>query len=302
MSLNVESILYDLGIDVLRESGDELIAKCPLHLQRTGREDGNPSWSINSVTYVHHCFSCGYGGTLNSLYRDVAGDVPEDLEWELSKQSVLSTINRPKKEAYTAPTVSEWTLSQYSDVPDVLLSRRHLHRSSVDYFEVRWDRTRRVWVIPIRSPDGELMGFQYRQRGTVLNDPPGMEKSRTLFGLNLFRDYNTITVVESPLDAVRFWNIKVPCVATFGAGVSEFQTRLLARHFSTTIIALDNDAPGRSASQRLSNALHRRGSAVFFFDYDSVKVKDPGDIDDDKSLQAAWRSATLLLARNRVGS
>jgi len=93
MLLNIEGILYSLDIHVLRESGDELLAKCPLHLQRTGKEDGHPSWSINSKTYVHHCFSCGYAGTLTTLYRDLVGEVPEDLEWELSKQSVLAALD-----------------------------------------------------------------------------------------------------------------------------------------------------------------------------------------------------------------
>lgn len=295
MPLNVEGILYDLGVEVIRESGDELIAKCPQHLQRTGREDAHPSWSMNTETYVHHCFSCGYSGTLNSLYRDLLGEVPEDLEWELSKQSVIASVSRVREPEHKAPEVNEWVLSQYVGVPGPLLERRRIRRESADFFGVRWDRTNGVWVIPIRDIDGGLMGFQYRQKGIVLNNPTGMEKSKTLFGMHLFKDENTITVVESPLDAVRFWNIGVPAVATFGAGVSEEQVRLLSRYFTVVIIAMDDDAAGQRAGVYLRKELKRRGTAVFFFDYSGLEVKDPGDVNSDEDLQKAWQAATILL-------
>lgn len=293
MSLDLEVILHSIGIEVLKERGDELIAKCPMHLARTGREDGHPSWSINSMTYVHHCFSCGYAGTLNMLYRDLMGEVPENLEWELSKQSVIASLDRPKEEApTTGPRVSEWTLNNYVDVPDALLKRRYLLRESIDMFGVRWDKIQRSWVIPIRTPSGDLMGFQFRQVGLVLNHPVGMEKAKTLFGLHLFRSEPRITLVESPLDAVRFYNIGIPAVSSFGASISGDQIDLLARNYRSVISALDNDGAGNRAAHTLQHALRKRGCVVIPFDYSGLEVKDPGDVPSDALLLQAWNRST----------
>lgn len=294
MSLDVESILYGLDIEVLKERGDELIARCPQHRERTGAEDANPSWSINSKTYVHHCFSCGYSGTLNMLYQDIRGDIPEDLEWELSKQSVLSTLQRTGKEKSKSDQISEWSLHQYGDVPDRLLLRRRLTRASADFFGIRWDSVSKAWVIPIRDPNGGLMGFQFRQKGSVINHPPGMEKSSTLFGLHLFYDQSRITVVESPLDAVRFHVIGVPAVSSFGASVSGRQVELLARHFQQVVSAMDNDPPGVRATEFLRRELVRKGASVLPLDYSGLGVKDPGDVESDGHLLRAWRRSAAL--------
>lgn len=295
-SLDIESILYDIGITVIRESGDELVAKCPGHQARTGKEDAHPSWSINAKTYAHYCFSCGYSGTLTTLYQEMVGEVPEDLEWELSKRSVILSLVKEERaeEVPEGPSVDEWTLSQYTDVPDRLLERRGLLRASVDHFGVRWDSVAKTWVIPIRTPDGDLMGFQFRQKGQVINHPTGMEKATTLFGLNLFKHQSDITVVESPLDAVRFMNVGVTAVSTFGAGVSDEQVTLLARNFRMIISAMDNDAPGQRATEYMRSVLRRRGSVVIPFDYTGLQVKDPGDIKWDANLRDAWEKSILL--------
>jgi DNA primase len=62
----IEGVLLSLGIETVQRN-DELTGLCPMHLERTGREDSRPSWSMNAETGVHHCFSCGYKGTLVSL-------------------------------------------------------------------------------------------------------------------------------------------------------------------------------------------------------------------------------------------
>lgn len=138
------------------------------------------------------------------------------------------------------------------------------------------------------------MGFQFRQKGTVINHPPGMEKSKTLFGFHLFSNENRITVVESPLDAVRLNDIGVPAVSSFGASVSHDQVSLLARHFRYVVTAMDNDEPGRRANEFLRRSLVHRGCVVFNFSYFGLEAKDPGDVEDNGVLREAWdRSVSL---------
>jgi DNA primase len=294
MSLDVESILYSIGVEVLRESGDEVLGKCPMHLQRTGKEDAHPSWSINSKTYVHHCFSCGYAGTLTSLYRDLVGEVPDDLEWELSKKSLNLSVDKPKQQATSGPTISEWSLGNYSSLPEKLMLRRNLRREAVDFFEIKWDSSNKTWVIPIRTPDGELMGFQFRQKGIVINHPVGMEKSTTLFGFHKFKFESKITIVESPLDAVRLYGVGIPAVSSFGAAISTAQMDLLGRHFRYVVSAMDNDAAGHRAKEALHRALEKRGCVVFDFNYRDLDAKDPGDVESDSDLYEAWKRSLSL--------
>ena len=68
--INVEATLTALGIEgTLR--GSELSAPCPMHEDRVGRPDANPSWSINIDTGLLNCFSCGYRGSVITLIADV---------------------------------------------------------------------------------------------------------------------------------------------------------------------------------------------------------------------------------------
>lgn len=300
MLLDLESILYSIGVEVIRESGDEILGKCPMHLQRTGREDKHPSWSINSKSYVHHCFSCGYAGTLTGLYVDLVGEVPEDLEWELTKQSLVASLDKPDKPSVqSGPQVNEWVLNNYVDLPDRLLVRRRLSREAVDFFGIRWDKDNKTWVIPVRSPDGDLMGFQFRQKGIVINHPAGMEKSTTLFGFDLFKAESKITIVESPLDAVRLYGLGIPTVSSFGAAISNFQMDLLGRHFRYVVSAMDNDAAGNRAKDALHRALTKRGCVVFDFNYQGIDAKDPGDIESDQLLYEAWQRSLSLNLENQ---
>lgn len=296
MSLDLASVLIQIGVEVTRENGDEYFAKCPQHLARTGKEDQHPSWSINGTTFAHHCFSCGYSGNLSSLYQDLTGEVPEALEWEIAKTSVIASVQRTERPVErSGPSVDEWTLSRFRDLPDALLERRHLLRSSVDRLGVRWDPEQRCWVIPVRTPDGVLLGFQFRQKGIVLNHPKGMEKASTLFGMHLYQNESRITVVESPLDAVRFANIDVPAVSTFGASVSDTQISLLARHFRQIVLALDNDPAGHNATKFLRWSLRKLGCNTFDFRYDGLDAKDPGDVASDAELRKAWTSSNSIL-------
>jgi DNA primase len=289
---DLEGALAELGIEVASVSGKEYWAHCPGHAARTGKPDNKPSWSINGESLAHHCFSCGYSGNLVTLYRDLIGKAPDNLEWELAKQGVLRAME-PTAKMDEGPKVSEWTLKQFVDVPDRLLQHRYLQRESVDFYGVRWDPEGKCWVIPIRDPNGVLLGYQYRQKGNVINYPPGMKKSTTLFGAHLYFPENIarITVVESPLDAVRFHGIGVDAVSTFGAAFSEEQVTLLARHFRLVVVAYDNDGPGIKANFYLRKALQKLGVVAIEFDYSGLAAKDPGDVQSDEALLKAWRTS-----------
>jgi len=138
------------------------------------------------------------------------------------------------------------------------------------------------------------MGAQYRQKGAVYTLPEGMEKRHTLFGYHQARPFDYCAVVESPLDAVRLFQVGVPAVSSLGAWVSAEQVRLLARNFSTVYAALDNDKAGAQGVEILTAGLRKHGCAVVPWDYTGLvdaegnPAKDVGDVASDAALVASW--------------
>ena len=60
----------------LRKAGARLVGRCPFHEERT------PSFSVNPVDKLYHCFGCGKGGDMIGFVRDTQGlDFVEAVEW-----------------------------------------------------------------------------------------------------------------------------------------------------------------------------------------------------------------------------
>ncbi len=294
--IDLRDMLDAAGVQGLRETHKEIVGRCPGHVQRTGKEDHRPSWSVNKTTYLHFCFSCGYKGTLTQLLVDLTGAAPVDLVDELRRQSFLQRIAvREEPEETVAPVISEWAITNLlADVPRRLLELRWLDRSAVDRYQVRWNADTKQWVLPIRSARGDLLGAQYRQKGSVLTLPAGMQKSQTVFGYDVVEPFDYAVMVESPLDAVRLFGLGIPAFATLGAFVSREQVTLMARCFSYVVLALDNDKAGKEATKIVKPMLKKAGCASIPWIYDGLvdadgdPAKDVGDVPDDAALLTAF--------------
>jgi DNA primase len=60
----------------LRKSGPRYVGRCPFHDERT------PSFSVNPVDKLYHCFGCGAGGDLITFVRETEQlDFAEAVEW-----------------------------------------------------------------------------------------------------------------------------------------------------------------------------------------------------------------------------
>ena len=296
MPLDLLRVLEQAGVQRLYDGRTEISGLCP----NPQHNDTSPSWSINKTTYLHHCFACNYSGTLQGLLTELTGSAPPDLEMTLKSEGFLqqmakARVNPEDTLADTVPLLTEWSLANLlSHVPDKLLALRKLLRHAIDFFQVRYDKEAREWVLPIRSPAGALWGAQYRRVGAVMTRPTGIEKSMTLFGLSAIQRYDEAVLVESPLDAVRLYGLGIPAVSSLGAFVSDEQVQLLARNFGTVSLALHNDKAGRPGACSAPRALRRRGAAVIpwryegLVDEDGKRAKDPGDVANDDMLWAAW--------------
>jgi len=296
---SVEGVLLTLGVETTQR-GDELLGLCPMHLERTGREDNNPSWSMNAETGVHHCFSCGYKGTLLTLVGEIKefttqwGRVDFDAakDWlrgniEVNFEYLARQLEDARNSYIPIPApvgMSEARLAIFDGaVPDWALSARDLTQDGCTLYGVKWKQSNNSWITPIRDPQSKkLMGWQEKSQTERFfrNRPTGVAKSKTLFGLDTFKG-GTMIVVESPLDAVKLASLGVfGGVSTFGASISDDQIQLM-KAADKLIIAMDNDLAGRKASADMLERTRKEGMECWFLNYQGSEYKDLGDMPED---------------------
>lgn len=287
---DAEGLLTHIGIhpDEALTTDSEVFARCPGHKKRTGHPDRSPSWSINRETGKHWCFSCGYGGDAQGLVMDQLGIGPWEAigmvrSWGLDPSEVREFVlaERPQKMVYTVP---EDYLDGYSTPPPSALAARGLSAAACARYGVLWDEAKEAWILPIRTPTGDLMGYQIKAGPYVRNRPakngqtPGVQKGETWFGWSVSTG-DPVVVVESPLDVVRLSSIGIHSgVAVMGQHPTTAQMQLLVDSDSAAVVlALDNDREGKVAIQRL---IAKWSSVVPMkvFDYGDTGAKDPGDM------------------------
>jgi len=321
----VKSVLANLNIEIENERGDEIIALCPGHELRTGKVDQNPSWSINTETGVHHCFSCGYKGNLLTLVAECKEfytqwdrlDLDGAKEWLRQNSTIdLPTLIKQMedvKESYIAiprpVPMSEARLALFShSIPKNALDSRLLYQESCEAFGVLWDTNTSRWILPIYSWDQDsLMGWQekgFRDR-YFKNRPTGILKSKTVFfsavsryAHNAYDDL--MVVVESPLDAVRLHSAGITSgVATFGTSVSPDQFAIF-RSTKKLVFAFDNDDPGRTAALRMLDISRKTGVECHFINYNGIDKKDIGEMTDEEIIQSLSSAKHCVLGKAAI--
>jgi DNA primase len=302
--MDVEKVLLNLDVSMVAQRGNEVNGLCPMHKTRTGSDDHSPSWWVNLETGVHLCFSCGYKGNMYTLVRDLKGMDHFDIQDFLKEKSEvpLDTLLQRLRDLpqYVTPEepigMSEARLAVFTDAPEIELKKRFLTREAVNAHGVLWDAKNNAWILPIREPnDFSLWGWQ--EKGATgrffKNYPPGVKKSKTVFGVKILDESVPLWVVESPLDAVRLTGLGYNAIATFGAIISEDQGKLMRR--ATSIIsAFDNDQAGKKASEQMLGFSRKYGFDLRYFNYAGIDVKDVGDM-SEKQIQRGLETAKHMI-------
>ena len=140
-----------------------------------------------------------------------------------------------------------------------------LHEAEGGADEKRYDRFRDRVMFPIRSVQGEVIGFGGRvlDRGEpkYLNSPetPVFVKGRELYGLfearAAMRGRGYALVVEGYMDVVALAQLGFEnAVATLGTACGEEHVRKLFRFTESVVFSFDGDAAGRRAAGRAMEA------------------------------------------------
>lgn len=280
-STDLMHVLESVGVDVTRAGDREITGRCPVHERVVGHVDKSPSWSINASTGLWICFSCGARGTLSMLLAELTGDDSASAQKFLI-DSGMQRLFKQDEPLENPLFVDTKKFFSFQRVSDNRCGSRNLDPDVTWRHGIRWDPSDKCWVIPIISSSGALMGWQAKKMDWVRNRPTGVEKGKTLFGIERFRS-RTAVLVESPLDVCRFaaLGIDAQALATFGAHMTHWQSRLLTHVCDRVIVAMDNDEAGIQASKRLASSLSTRGG-VYWWNYSQTSAKDIGDMSDSE--------------------
>lgn len=305
--IDVERVLLSLDLALYAQRGTEVNGLCPMHKKRTGKEDHNPSWWINSETGAHICFSCGYKGNVYTLVSDVKGvDYHEARDYVNDKADMpIDALMRRIKELpqYIQPEstpigMSEARLVVYTEPPEKELRKRFLTAQAAKECEVLWDAKNDAWILPIRDPDDfSLWGWQEKgAKGRFFrNQPVGVKKSKTVF--NVQHQGKATIVVESPLDVARLKSAGIDgAISTFGAIISEDQAKIIRRS-ELVIAAFDNDPAGKKASEQMHGFARKYGMDLKFFNYKDVDVKDVGDMTPEEIYRGLANAKDMIYGK-----
>lgn len=290
---NIADILNKLGVTVTSVRETEIGGKCPVHLSRTGKEDGHPSWSMNAYSGLWICYSCGARGTLLGLVQELTGSSDAAFDFystavEVGLQQYFSTPKEPQRAV-------DWSSYEtFADVPSELLLARSITPKCARLHGIRWDTHKECFIIPIVAPNRDLMGWQLKNKDWVRNYPLGIKKSTTLFGIERFRGGIAI-LLESPLDVVRLSSMNFPIqgLATFGSHVSDAQLSLLESNVDKLIVAMDNDDAGLQSSKKLFKTLPRFRQGTLWLNYEGIAQKDIGDMSDSDIYKAVDNASAV---------
>jgi len=289
---DMEDLLHDLGIETYGTRGSEVRGLCPGHVERTGKQDHNPSWSINSDTGAHYCFSCQFKGSLPFLVSYVKGipmesatDYMQDPANDLSGRLARALAPKIQKEEEVID-ITEANLAAYVEPNEHMLRGRGLTPLAASAYGVLWDKRKDSWILPIRDHNEKLMGWQ--EKGVTgryfKNYPTGIKKSQSLFGYHVYKG-GPMIVVESPLDTLRLYSVGITGgVSTYGTAVSKDQLNMI-KGADSVVFAMDHDDAGLIASKELLYKAKEMGIVSSFFDYSGIEVKDIGGMSKAEILQ-----------------
>ena len=262
-------------LPVITVVGEEMDCRCVFH------EDSNPSMRFNAESGLFYCHSCHARGNIGTLTRHLGLSAIDTSEYRLKEiHDLLRKLEMPQDHTRYLP---ESTLARYRIPTRYWTSDRHLEPEIVERFGLGADPMGEYVTIPMRTVNGDLLGFirRYLSKDADVRYkyPKGMKKSHHLFGAwHVARAKNAKTVVltEGSIDAMKVWQADWPGLAILGSEVSTEQIQILQTlDVRRVILFFDNDRAGAECRSRAlgygTKRVRERGSWVEKKTYDRAK-------------------------------
>lgn len=255
-------------------SGRDYLIKClnPDH------EDSNPSFRVDKVSGVAHCFSCGFKTNIFKFYGVFTNPVPIKIAALKEKLNELKTagIGLELPNGHTPYTrsfrgISAATLKEfgafYTNVVEKLQDRI---------------------VFPIKDVTGKIVVYVARHtlsngNPRYVNYPSGVKIP--VFPAHLPSGYSSMVIVEGIFDMLNLYDKGLEnVVCAFGTNTLQNDTKqkllpFKAQGITHVYLLFDGDEAGRKASQVLKPLIEAEGFVVEIVNLPDDT--DPGELDQE---------------------
>jgi DNA primase len=267
----------------------ELIQKNNLGYTVSGRDyligclnpehpDSNPSFRVDRVSGVAHCFACGFKTNLFKYYGVFTNPVPLKIAALKEKLAQLKTFGQ---ELELPPGYTPWTKTFRGISPATL---KHFGAFYTNKEEKLVDRI----IFPISDITNKTQVFVGRHtlsngNPRYLNYPSGVKIP--LFPAHLPQGHKSVVLVEGLFDMLNLYdNGCENVVCCFGTNTLQNDTKqkllpFRAQGITHVYILFDGDEAGRKAARLLKPLIEDEGFVVEVVDLpDDV---DPGELDSE---------------------
>jgi DNA primase len=255
-------------------SGRDYLIKClnPEH------EDSNPSFRVDRVSGVAHCFSCGFKTNIFKFFGVFTNPVPIRIAALKEKLAELKTSGT----GLDLPSGHTPYTKQFRGISPQTL--RHFGAFYTNQVEKLQDRI----VFPIKDITGKIAVFVARHtlsngNPRYVNYPSGVRIP--VFPSHLPSGYKSMVLVEGIFDMLNLYDNGLEnVVAVFGTNTlqNETKAKLLpfkAQGITHIYILFDGDDAGRKAAQQVKPLIEQEGFIVEIINL--PEGTDPGELDKE---------------------
>ena len=253
-------------------SGRDYLIKClnPEH------EDSNPSFRVDRVSGVAHCFSCGFKTNIFKFFGVFTNPVPIRIAALKEKLAELKTSGT----GLDLPTGHTPYTKQFRGISPQTL--RHFGAFYTKQVEKLQDRI----VFPIKDITGKIVVFVARHTMSngnprYVNYPSGVRIP--VYPSHLPSGYKSMVLVEGIFDMLNLYDNGLEnVVCAFGTNTlqNETKAKLLpfkAQGITHIYLLFDGDDAGRKAAQQLKPTIEQEGFIVEIINLPDGT--DPGELD-----------------------
>lgn len=255
-------------------SGRDYLIKClnPEH------EDSNPSFRVDKVSGVAHCFACGFKTNVFKFFGVFTNPVPIKIAALKEKLNDLKTANLGLE---LPAGHTPWT-KQFRGISPATL--KHFGAFYTNAVEKLQDRI----VFPIQDIRQKTVVFVARHtlsqgNPRYVNYPTGVKIP--VFPAHLPSGYSSMVIVEGIFDMLNLYDKGLEnVVCAFGTNTLQNETKqkllpFKAQGITHVYLLFDGDEAGRKAAQTLKPVIEQEGFIVEIINLPDDT--DPGELDEE---------------------
>ena len=270
----------------LIEERPNVMVTCPFH---AGGNEEVPSMGIyieeGERCGLANCFACGYKGSVESIIKDLGGDVGDYLEaQEEPKRKIDLFLGREVKNEVSFKM-------NYTKAYPLYLAERGISKEVAEEFDIGHKKDKIVF--PIISFYGEEVGYITRSI-TTKDYKISYGTHKRFYGeyalSKKFPETKEVFIVEGVFDTLSLHQAGLPTLGLLGIGNSYQAKELSESRFRRIILVLDGDKAGREGAKKLAEEI--KGKEVIV-----INLKDGLDPNDMTEKQIEYLKGNYLNGR-----